>query len=175
LGSPLPPRRSGALGVFRHPLVVRSLAKPNDHFLELGLFFRDPTGNCRPRPSSCETGVGGLLPWTSLPVQRSRRMESDSRLNVPGSAPSPRGVSHALRGLILNSPCHHLQMADTLRVLPFRAFFLPDPRASSSLAVPSSMFLRGECPCWLPGMASPEAASPRVFVVREAVPPCSIR
>jgi hypothetical protein len=101
--------------------------EPSDHFLELGLCFRGPTGNRRPRPGSYKSGVGRLLPWTLLPVQRSRRMESDSRLNIPGSTPSPLSVSHALRGFILYSPCHRLQMADTLRVLPFRAFFLPDP------------------------------------------------
>jgi len=138
LGSPLPPRRSGALGVFRHPLAVRDLSKPGDHFLELGLFFRGPTGNRRPRPDSYKSGFGRLLPWTSLPVQRSRRMESDSRPDIPSPAPSPLSVSHALRGLILYSPCHHLQMADTLRVLPFRAFFLPDP--CSQLVAGAALF-----------------------------------
>jgi len=81
---------------------------------------------------------GRLLPWTLLPVQRSRRMESDSRPKIPSSAPSPLGGSHVLRGLILYSPCHHLQMADTLRVLPFRAFFLPDP--CSQLVAGAALF-----------------------------------
>jgi hypothetical protein len=39
------------------------LSKPSDHFLELGLCFRGPTGNRRPRPGSYKSGV-----WKAPPM-----------------------------------------------------------------------------------------------------------
>jgi hypothetical protein len=128
LGSPLPPRRSGALGVFRRLLVVWIFRNQATTSSNLGSASEALPGTADLVLALTSQTSGRLLPWTLLPVQRSRRMESDSRLNIPGSTPSPLSVSHALRGFILYSPCHRLQMADTLRVLPFRAFFLSDPR-----------------------------------------------
>jgi len=108
IGFPTPPSAFGALGVFRHSRVSRVLANPVDHFLELGSPSETLPGTALFGTGSCESDPRRLLPWTSLPVQRSRQRESDSRPDIPSPAPSPLGVSHALRGFILSSPCHRV-------------------------------------------------------------------
>jgi hypothetical protein len=88
--------------------------------------FRElPTSFRLLRTGRLEGSSHGLSGPFSVRGVRSRTRGWD----IPSPAPSPLDVSHVLRGFILCSPCHHLQVADTRRVLPFRAFFLPDPRS----------------------------------------------
>lgn len=125
--------------------------------------------------SSCETDGPRLLPWTSVPVQRSRRSESDARPDRPGPAPSPPGVSHALRGFILTLPCHRFQVADAHRVSPSELSSSQVRAGARHARWPSSTFLRVRCRSGCPLLPSRLAASPRDFGAREAVPLPSCR
>jgi hypothetical protein len=139
--------------------------------------FREPpllTGALRlpatDRRSLARPTCPRLLPWTSLPVQRSRKSESDSRPDIPSPAPSPLGVSHALRGFILTQPCHHFQVADAHRVSPSELSSSQDRAGARRARSPSSTFPDRRCRTGCPTLLSPAAASPRGFGSREAVP-----
>jgi hypothetical protein len=111
-----PPTAFGALGVFRHPLVRPAFAERSDRFRELG-----SSSETHPETAaSCDRLPGALAgpaesresapPMAFSSVQRSRNPESACAARTAGEVPppplpSPPGVSHALRGFVLQSPC----------------------------------------------------------------------
>lgn len=83
LGSPLPPRRSGALGVFRHLLVSPLLARRARPLPRTWDHLQRPVPETAPFTRALRQRTPWRLPWSFWPVQRSRKRESDSRSKVP--------------------------------------------------------------------------------------------
>lgn len=125
LGWSLPPRRSGALGVFRHPLVRRLLARPVDRFRELNLTFRDPSENRQSvTPSEDDAGASSSRGVSVRSVLKVRRVgvRLAPRRGPTLSVPFPSQRFSRSQGLIPPRPRCHLQAAGALRIPTLQSF-----------------------------------------------------
>jgi len=127
LGSPLPPRRSGALGVFRLPRVSRVLTNPGDHFLELGLSFRDPSGNRPLRPGllRVRTTMAPPLDFRARPAFEVKRVGLEAGHSKSSAFPSRRFTRpQGFDPLFTVPPCFRWL---TLFGFPLQSFLPPGP------------------------------------------------